>query len=219
MVKFTLVSISAALIATSCCAGTVDENVSIGESHLCSGSRITFDDGPSGAIEASIVSGGVADGLEGRGGSKIVLDGGTISSRIFLHENASLMLKSGTVGCLSTSCEVDEYEYFAVLRQDSLLQIRGAPAFDEGIESLLLDGNSKVVIYGRGLAITQLEQQPAQDSFRVTGTLQNGSPLQLYVDVVGDINGRVILNEIPEPCSIFLFGIALSLLGLSRVPK
>lgn len=216
MLKLNLMSVLVAWIAATCGAGTVDESTFINESHACSGSRISFVDGINGPIEATIGTGGVADGISGNEGSRIVLDGGTITSRITLNDTSHLTLRSGSYGCTSSSCEAIDFDLFTLLRDDSSLHIVGGIGVNNGVDSISLNGNSKVYFSGRGLTL-ELVEQNTFDRYLVTGSLQNGSPLRVIVELAGDTDGRIILNEIPEPSSFLLLCIALFRLGLTRI--
>lgn len=186
---------------------TIDEDTTIDAGSSISGSSIEVIDGADGSTRVDIVTGGIVAGFGGRDSSTIALDGGTVTYLSSLEDNATFIMRVGTIECSEPICSVIDYSTLFQANDSSSLHFYGGML--DGIE---LNDSSVAHVYGKNLSLVIVDQIAAY----VEGTYSNGEPVNVSFHFRPDIASRVVLHAVPEPCGSTALLTAISALLLLR---
>lgn len=147
-----------------------------------------------GSSQVNLSDGAIGRNLIAQQNSDILITGGMIGGQLQALQNSSIFMSDGAIGgWLSAGDNGEIAVYGGVLNGD-------ISVYDNGV----------INIYGSGFnyplgSISDL-------SGILTGTLSNGNPL--YVDF--NINNNGVINIVPEPATLLLFGLGAFVLRKKR---
>lgn len=186
-----LVTFSAALGATITTDATIDSTNSFPDEH------VTITDGAGGPASVTMVDGGTVRGFTVSGNSDFEIEGGASTSLSGARDNATLILRGGTIECSIPSCMVIDYDALLTLTDDSSLHVFGGQISGP----ISLKDDSIAHFYGRGLTISTDDR----GTF-IEGKLVDGTSGYFNIGVVpfDELRSRVFVHEIPEPSTATL---------------
>lgn len=187
--------------ASACSAAVIDADAVIDGDSPFSGADIEIVDGAGGPTTARLVDGGVITDFLVQGDSSFVIEGGNVTSVGVLTDNASLIVRGGSVECTDPFCELDIVaELWA--RDQSRIEINGGSIgrlyedFGIAYYYIRLSGASTLTVWGSDFSVSSSSTGGLHE---ISGILSDGTLIDLIV-LTSDLSGDVFL--VPEPATL-----------------
>lgn len=177
----------------------VDQDTVIDASNSFPNDHTRIVDGPN-PTHVNVISGGEVRGFTVTGNSVLEINGGKSTFLSGIQDNATLIMRSGNIGCTSfPTCMVIDYDALVHIAGQSSLYVYGGNV--DG--SISLTENSTAHFYGRDLTLVV-----SPSGGIVEGELASGETAYFSVFTTIDASTRIFLHQIPEPDARILLTVA-----------
>lgn len=128
----------------------IDQDTTIDAANSFLDDSVSIVDSSGGATTVTMVPGGAVSGFRVSGDSSFEINGGTSTFLSALQDNATLVMRGGTIECSESVCLVIDYDALLQLGDNSSMHIYGGTIAGP----IRLDGDATAHFYGRGLALS-----------------------------------------------------------------